>query len=86
MKFTTGAPDRATLLEWSQRLTVFTGPVLVVWAEEDRLMPRDHGPRLAALYPDARLVTVLGSATLVPEDQPELLAAELRRFLAETVP
>ena len=46
----------------------------MVWARQDRLMPREHGPRLAALYPRGRLVEIDDSAALVPEDQPERLA------------
>lgn len=82
--FAAGAPDRATLLAWSDRLRSFDRPVLVVWATEDRLMPREHGPRLAALFPQGRLVEIEDSSTLVPEDQPERLAEVLTEFLAET--
>jgi pimeloyl-ACP methyl ester carboxylesterase len=83
-KFATGAPDRRTLLDWSERLREFDGPVLVVWATEDRLMPRQHGPRLAELYPQGRLVEITDSSTLVPEDQPERLADVLTEFLVQT--
>ncbi|NUT10513.1 MAG: alpha/beta hydrolase [Nonomuraea sp.] len=83
-KFATSAPDRETLLAWSERLRDFDRPVLVVWADQDTLMPREHGPRLAGLYPQGRLVEIAGSSTLVPEDQPERLAEELMGFLAET--
>ncbi|UQI46396.1 alpha/beta hydrolase [Streptomyces sp. HU2014] len=83
-KFATSAPKRATLLAWSERLRDFDRPVLVVWATEDRLMPREHGPRLAELYPRGRLVEIADSATLVPEDQPERLAEVLTGFLIET--
>ncbi|MFD6415317.1 alpha/beta fold hydrolase [Streptomyces sp. NPDC060194] len=83
-KFAVSAPGRRTLLSWFERLRTFDRPVLVLWATEDPLMPREHGPRLAALYPHARLVEIPDSATLVPEDQPECLAAELRAFLTES--
>ncbi|MFD7923568.1 alpha/beta fold hydrolase [Streptomyces sp. NPDC059740] len=83
-KFATSAPDRRTLLAWSERLRDFEGPVLVVWAAEDRLMPREHGPRLAELYPRGRLVEIADSSTLVPEDQPERLAEVLTAFLRQT--
>ncbi|HYH28756.1 MAG TPA: alpha/beta hydrolase, partial [Pseudonocardia sp.] len=59
-------------------------PVLVAWAAEDRVMPADHGPRLASLYPQGRLVRIDDSYTLVPEDQPEALTSTIRGFLAET--
>ncbi|MBZ4319493.1 alpha/beta fold hydrolase [Streptomyces huiliensis] len=83
-KFATSAPDRGTLLRWSERLRAFDRPVLVVWAAEDRLMPREHGPRLAEHYPKGRLVTIEDSSTLIPEDQPERLARALVDFLVET--
>lgn len=83
-KFATSAPKRETLLAWSEQLRAFDRPVLVVWATEDRLMPREHGPRLAELYPKGRLIEITDSSTLVPEDQPERLAEVLTDFLIET--
>ncbi|MFF4219136.1 alpha/beta fold hydrolase [Streptomyces nondiastaticus] len=83
-KFATSAPGRETLLAWSEQLRGFDRPVLVVWATEDPLMPRAHGPRLAQLYPKGRLIEITGSSTLVPEDQPERLAAALTDFLTQT--
>lgn len=83
-KYAPSAPDRDTLLRWSEQLRSFDRPVLVVWATEDKLMPREHGPRLAELYPQGRLVEIENSSTLVPEDQPERLGAVLTEFLAET--
>jgi pimeloyl-ACP methyl ester carboxylesterase len=83
-KFATSAPRREVLLAWSERLRDFDRPVLVVWATEDRLMPREHGRRLAQLYPQGRLVEIAGSSTLVPEDQPERLAEALTDFLTRT--
>ncbi|MFC8565505.1 alpha/beta fold hydrolase [Streptomyces sp. NPDC057245] len=83
-KFATGAPGRKTLLAWSERMRDFDRPVLVVWATEDRLMPREHGPRLAALYPQGRLVEIADSSTLIPEDQPGQLARVLIDFLTGT--
>jgi pimeloyl-ACP methyl ester carboxylesterase len=79
-----GRPSREVLLDWAERNRSFTGPVLVVWAAEDRLMPAEHGARLAELYPQGRLVTIPDSYTLVPEDQPAALTAAIRAFLAET--
>lgn len=82
-KFAVGAPDAATLLQWSEELSSFDKPVLVVWAGRDAMMPAEHGPRLAALYPNARLEIISDTATLIPEDQPERLAALIRSFATE---
>jgi pimeloyl-ACP methyl ester carboxylesterase len=63
----------------------FHRPALVVWAAEDRVMPPEHGRRLAELLPDARLVEVADSYTLVPLDQPASLAGAVRDFVMTTV-
>jgi len=66
----------------TERLREFDRPALVVWAAEDRVMPREHGQRLAELLPQGELVEVPDSYTLIPEDQPDLLAAHIRGFVA----
>jgi pimeloyl-ACP methyl ester carboxylesterase len=70
----------------TQGLRGFDRPALVVWAAEDRIMPRDHGRRLAEVLPQGKLVEVADSYTLIPEDQPAALAGAIRSFVSETVP
>jgi pimeloyl-ACP methyl ester carboxylesterase len=74
--------DRRVLLGAAERLAGFDGPALVVWAREDRVMPPEHGRRLAELLPDGNLVEIDDSYTLIPLDQPRRLAGEIRRFAA----
>ncbi|CAL9560340.1 alpha/beta fold hydrolase [Streptomyces sp. enrichment culture] len=76
-----GVPPRSELLAWAEKLRDFDRPALVVWAAEDRVMPPEHGRRLAGLLPRARLVEIEDSYTLIPEDQPERLGAHIRSFL-----
>jgi pimeloyl-ACP methyl ester carboxylesterase len=52
-----------------------------VWATEDRIMPPEHGRRLAEIFPEARLVEIADSYTLIPEDQPGELARAIREFV-----
>lgn len=56
-------------------------PVLIAWAQEDRLFPLRHADWLAALLPHAHLVSTADSYSLVPEDQPNWLADEVLAFL-----
>jgi hypothetical protein len=44
------------------------------------LMPREHGRRLAELFPDGRLVELDDTYTLIPCDRPHRLAELLREF------
>lgn len=64
------------------RLPRFTRPALVVWASGDRVMPPEHGRRLAALLPQGRLAEVADSYSLIPLDQPARLAQLIRDFTA----
>ena len=66
-RFAAGAPPAAELRAAAGRLGTLDLPALVVWADKDRLMPADHGPRLAELL-RAELVVVEDSSTLIPED------------------
>jgi pimeloyl-ACP methyl ester carboxylesterase len=72
------------MVEVTDQLRAFDRPALVVWAAEDRVMPREHGRRLAELLPDARLVEIPDSRTLIPLDQPAALARAVREFIRET--
>jgi pimeloyl-ACP methyl ester carboxylesterase len=78
------AVRRTELLEAAEALPSFDRPALVVWAVQDRMMPREHGRRLAELLPQGRLLEIDDSCTLIAEDQPEQLSAALRAFVAET--
>lgn len=58
----------------------FEKPVLVVWDSEGPMMPNEAGRELAAAFPNSRYVELPGCFTLIPEDQPEALAGEIREF------
>jgi pimeloyl-ACP methyl ester carboxylesterase len=68
------------LVDAAERLPAFEGPALVVWSRRDRVMPPEHGRRLAQLLPQARLVEVADTYTLIPLDQPTRLAELIREF------
>jgi pimeloyl-ACP methyl ester carboxylesterase len=78
------ASKKGDLLVAAERLRSFERPTLVVWAAEDRVMPPEHGRRLADLLPHGRLIEVADSYTLIPEDQPDVLARAIRQFVRDT--
>jgi len=83
-KYARGARKaKRDLLAATEGLRAFNRSVLVVWAAEDRVMPPEHGRRLAELFPRGRLVEIADSYTLVPEDQPARLTAHIREFLSK---
>jgi pimeloyl-ACP methyl ester carboxylesterase len=74
------AADTGFLVRAAERLPGFDRPALVAWARQDRVMPPEHGQRLAALLPQGRLAEVDDSYTLIPLDQPTRLAQLIREF------
>ena len=78
--------DPRLLVTAAESLPGFTRPVLVVWASEDRVMPPEHGRRLAGLLPDARLAEIADSYTLIPLDQPARLAQAVGEFARASSP
>ncbi|MFE5330771.1 alpha/beta fold hydrolase [Embleya sp. NPDC056575] len=78
--------DTDLLLAAARRLPDFDRPALVVWASADRVMPPEHGRRLAELLPGGRLVEIDDSYTLIPLDRPAELARVVREFTLATDP
>lgn len=68
------------LVDAADKLRSFDKPALVLWPTDDRTMPRSHGARLAELLPHGRLVEVDDCSVLMPLDQPERVADEIRSF------
>jgi pimeloyl-ACP methyl ester carboxylesterase len=58
----------------------FEKPVLVVWDREGAMMPNASGRELAGAFPNSRYVELPDCFTLIPIDQPEALAREIRQF------
>jgi pimeloyl-ACP methyl ester carboxylesterase len=80
------AADTRFLVPVAERLAGFPRPVLVAWARQDRVMPPEHGRRLAGLLPQGQLAEIDDSYTLVPLDQPARLAQLIGDFIAAARP
>jgi pimeloyl-ACP methyl ester carboxylesterase len=77
------AVDTSYTFAAAAALTGFDKPALVLWADCDKIFPRHHGRTLAELLPQGRFELIADARTFIPEEQPELLAARVRRFIAE---
>jgi pimeloyl-ACP methyl ester carboxylesterase len=80
------AVDTKYTFEAAESLRGFDRPALVLWADGDKIFPREHGRRLAELLPQGRFALVADSRTFIPEDQPAQLVSMVRDFLAEREP
>jgi pimeloyl-ACP methyl ester carboxylesterase len=78
------AKDPGVMAAAAEGLRGFARPALVVWAAEDRVMPPEHGRRLAELLPHGQLLELPDCYTLIPEDQPAALARAVSQFVRHT--
>ena len=60
-----------------------SAPALIVWGDDDKVVPRSAGERYAAALPKARLEIVRAAGHCVEMEQPAALAALVGGFIAE---
>jgi pimeloyl-ACP methyl ester carboxylesterase len=72
--------DGTDLIRATNSLKDFSGPALVLWSR-NRVMPAEHGDRLAALLPEGQLRHIDDAYVLVMLDQPEQTARAIGEFL-----
>lgn len=71
----------------SKRLYRVTTPTLIVWAEDDRLMPAaQYAARWQSLLPAAQRVTIPDAGHMLPYEQPTVLAEAIVKFGAQVLP
>jgi pimeloyl-ACP methyl ester carboxylesterase len=58
-------------------------PALVVWGEDDKIVPRSAGEQYAQLLPKARLEIVKAAGHCVEMEQPGELATLVSGFIGE---
>jgi pimeloyl-ACP methyl ester carboxylesterase len=81
-KVTVGMNKRFTL-EAAEKLRETGLPILLTWAPGDRFFPMKYAERLVNETPNTRIVEIPDAKTFVPLDQPERLADEIARFVAQ---
>ena len=79
-RFLRGVHRRHTLAA-AKEFPQFRHPVLLVWAEEDRLFPVSLARRIEELLPNAEVRLVSDSYTFIPEDQPMMLGDLIVEFV-----
>ena len=66
-----------------RRLWRVKAPTLVLWPEQDSVVPREHAERYAQLIPQARLQTIADCGHALQRERPEEVAAAVADFLRE---
>jgi pimeloyl-ACP methyl ester carboxylesterase len=71
------------LHKWLHRVSV---PTLIVWGENDRVIPPAYGPAFQSLIPGSRLETIANCGHSSHAEKTEELAARITAFCTEARP
>ena len=74
------------LLDAASRFGQFTGPVRILWGDDDAYFGPELGRRLSEAFPHASLVTVPGGRTFLPLEHPDAVAGEIIAAVRDTAP
>jgi len=67
-----------------KRLPLITAPTLLIWGEEDRVVPRSYAARFAAaIAARTEIRTIPGAGHLAELDKPDEVAAAILRWMKE---
>jgi pimeloyl-ACP methyl ester carboxylesterase len=72
------------LLDAASRFGQFTGPVRILWGDDDAYFGADLGRQLSEAFPRASLATVAGGRTFLPLEHPDEVAAEIMAAIRDT--
>lgn len=75
--------EEFTLPDPEPALAAIAAPTLILWGADDALIPPDHGARMAAAMPNARLIAYEGVGHVAQEEAPEQTVADVKAFLAD---
>lgn len=78
--------EEFTLPDPSALLSTIDTPTLILWGEEDVLIPIEQGRKIERLIPDARLAAYPGVGHAAQEEAPAQTLADLKDFLTVTTP
>jgi pimeloyl-ACP methyl ester carboxylesterase len=82
-KFARGVHPRV-LLDAASRFGQFSGPVRILWGDNDAYFPADLGRQLSEAFPHASLTAVPGGRTFLPLDHPDKVVGEIIAAVRET--
>ncbi|WDI32345.1 alpha/beta hydrolase [Hyphococcus flavus] len=73
--------EEFTLPDPAEALSSITAPTLILWGENDVIIPIEQGRRIEELIPNARLLSYPGVGHAAQEEAPEETVADAKAFL-----
>jgi pimeloyl-ACP methyl ester carboxylesterase len=74
------------LVDAASRFSQFTGPVRILWGDDDAYFAAVLGQQLSEAFPNASLATVPGGRTFLPLEHPDAVADEIIAAISDMVP
>ena len=84
-RFARGVHPRV-LLDAASRFSQFTGPVRILWGEDDPFFRTRLGQHLSEAFPHASLTMVPGGRTFLPLDHPDDVAGQIAAVTQDAAP
>lgn len=81
LKYAKSGFPKSELIANTEALQRFSGDALILWSSAGKVMPREHGRRLAELLPKGKLVEIDDAYVLSMLDRPDAVAAAMSSFL-----
>lgn len=81
LSYTRSGFTKSELIANTEALRRFPGEALILWSSAGKVMPREHGRRLAELMPRGRLVEIDDAYVLSMLDRPDAVASAMASFL-----
>lgn len=75
--------EEFTLPDPTMDLSQLSIPTLILWGEQDALIPVAQGPQMVSAMPNARLITYEGVGHIAHEEIPEITLTDARAFLSD---
>jgi pimeloyl-ACP methyl ester carboxylesterase len=73
--------EEFTLPDPEPMLKAITAPTLILWGAEDKVIPVDHGRRMAEAIPGAELIVYDGVGHVAQEEAPARSLSDVKEFL-----
>lgn len=75
--------EEFTLPDPTEALSKISAPTLIIWGEDDILIPIEQGRKIERVIPNAQLITYPGVGHAAQEEAPEQTAADVIAFLRQ---
>ena len=71
--------------EWIDKYPTISVPTLILWGEDDRVLPRLIGERLHKAIPNSKMELINYAGHIPQEEEPAAVVCQIKKFLMPTI-